>query len=678
MKLLARFRRELDSGPSFRSASLPLRPDRSQKVQQHAHSEFPLMKHLHLVVVILLLAFMAVLAGGAARRESITFDEVAHIGAGVSYLQKLDMRMNEEHPPLAKILAALPLVLRGVHTDYSHISWTFSGTWFGSVMGQWAWGHCVALQWNDPYSTLWWARVPMLGLTLALGVCLYLFACRLGNAWGGLLCLAAFVATPAFLVFGPLVITDIPITFFTLLTLWSFAELWRSPNRRTLWTFGLLFGATILTKFSAGLLFFCFLAFRLSLRWLPLSQQPSDKPELLAWRKLRGRYLWKGVLIAAVMVYAVYFIFTWNEPSDSLQFLGHGPASLFLRRILMPAWIFLRGLAFFAITSRRATYVLGHYYTHGIWYYFPVVFVLKSTLAFLLSLLLSLLVALVARNKLKGVQLAPAGMEFHWRAVWTFLIVFLIFCMVSPMTISIRHFTIPIVLLILLMAPLPRALALLREKGWPAARLAMGAYVLLSLASLVTMARTYPYFFPYLNSLSFGRPGYTLVNDSNLDWNQSLPDVERFVEQRGLHHVLLDEYSFIEPKVYVPQAEVWNCQLPSPADAGQWVIISLSMIVDGHNCTWLLHYPHTEIAGGSMYVLQLPNVIPPEGDPAGPPPPEAHRNLGGMPGPDNRLIFLNCIRDPKLLQPTMDNMRAQYEAEMAKRRAAREKKQKEK
>ena len=64
------------------------------------------MKHA-LAGAVLLLALMAVHADGAARRESITFDEMAHIGAGVSYLQKLDMRMNEEHPPLAKVLAAL-------------------------------------------------------------------------------------------------------------------------------------------------------------------------------------------------------------------------------------------------------------------------------------------------------------------------------------------------------------------------------------------------------------------------------------------------------------------------------------------------------------------------------------------------------------------------------------------
>ena len=39
--------------------------------------------------VLLLLMFF--LAGGAARRESVTIDEVAHIGAGLSYVQKLDL-----------------------------------------------------------------------------------------------------------------------------------------------------------------------------------------------------------------------------------------------------------------------------------------------------------------------------------------------------------------------------------------------------------------------------------------------------------------------------------------------------------------------------------------------------------------------------------------------------------
>ena len=99
----------------------------------------------------MLLALMALLADGAARHESVTFDEVAHIGAGVSYLQKQDMRMNEEHPPLAKVLAAVPLVIRGVHADYSQVSWAFSGSGlFKQILGEWIFGHWVIARWNQP------------------------------------------------------------------------------------------------------------------------------------------------------------------------------------------------------------------------------------------------------------------------------------------------------------------------------------------------------------------------------------------------------------------------------------------------------------------------------------------------------------------------------------------------
>src|SRR5580765_3789947 len=165
-----------------------------------------------------LLIFMAMLAGGAALRESVTIDEVAHIGAGVSYLQKLDLRLNEEHPPLPKVLAALPLVLRGAHADYSHISWTISEKFFPAYAGQWVFGAWLLTQWNDASTLLAWARLPMLLLTLLLGWVLYAYARRLGGTSGGLLCLSIFVSTPVFLAFGPLVHTDIPVTLFSLLT----------------------------------------------------------------------------------------------------------------------------------------------------------------------------------------------------------------------------------------------------------------------------------------------------------------------------------------------------------------------------------------------------------------------------------------------------------------------------
>lgn len=619
--------------------------------------------------VVLLLALMALLAGGAARRESVTIDEVAHIGAGVSYLQKLDMRMNEEHPPLAKVVAALPLVIRGVHADYSSVSWTFSGGLFKQYFGQWVFGHWLIARWNDPIATVFWARLSMLCLTLVLGIVLFAYGSRLADPWGGLLCLCAYATMPAVLEFGPLVLTDIAIALFVVLTLWAFAGMWQSPSHGTVLRFALAFGGALLSKFSAGLLFFCFFAFILSLRWRPVPGQPTEKAELRAWRRLRWWSLTKGTFFAALVVYAVYFVLSWNEPTDSLYFLGHNSAALLLRRILMPPWIYLRGLALFAVTSKPHTFILGHIYPHGVWFYFPVLFSLKSPLAFLLLLVLALMAGLVA--KLRGVQLAVIleGRELHWRAVWVFLVVFTGACMLSRMQISIRHFSVSLALLVLLLAPLPRILESLRRSGWAAARAGIWLTVALALASVVTALRAYPYYLPFLNSLSAGRPGYALVSDSNLDWNQALPQVEDFVHQRGLQRVLVDAYGFSDSKVYVPEAQFWNCQEPTSDDGGQWAVLSANMIEESHNCVWLLRFPHESLAGGSMYAFQLPTIIPPAGSAGGPPLPEGYQSWAGVPFPgDMRLVFLSCIRDPQQLQPTWDRVTAMMQAEMEKRK----------
>ena len=166
------------------------------------------------VVAGVLLLFMAILAGGAALRESVTVDEVAHIGSGVSYLQKFDLRLNEEHPPLAKILAALPLVLRGTRADYSHISWTISHNFFAAFLGEWVFGEYVLAKWNDPVATLAWARLPMLLLTLVLGLVVYLCARRLGGSWAEYCVSACMCAHQYFLRLARSFIRILPLPCF--------------------------------------------------------------------------------------------------------------------------------------------------------------------------------------------------------------------------------------------------------------------------------------------------------------------------------------------------------------------------------------------------------------------------------------------------------------------------------
>jgi hypothetical protein len=170
---------------------------------------------------------------------------------------------------------------------------------------------------------------------------------------------------------------------------------------------------------------------------------------------------------------------------------------------------------------------------------------------------------------------------------------------------------------------------------------------------LFTAVRAYPFYFPYINALGMGRPAYALVNDSNVDWNQSLPEVRRFAEQHGLQQIGLDQYGFSDPTFFVPQARPWNCQTPSPSDVGQWVVLSANFFLDGHNCAWLIPYPHEALAGGSMYAVRLPTPIPAVGSPGGPPLPSDFREFGGAPF-DLRGIFshVNQVPDdlPRVLQ----------------------------
>lgn len=614
----------------------------------------------HLSMAGALLALMAVLAGGAALRESVTIDEVAHIGAGVSYLQKLDLRMNPEHPPLAKMLAALPLIVRGVRADYSHTSWDVSQKFAPAFLGQWVFGESLLEKWNDPKATLAWARLPMLLLMLALGCAIYFYAVCLGGRWAGLLCLAVYVSTPAFLTFGPLVHTDIAITLFSLLTLWRFAELWQSPDKRNVIFFALSLAGALLSKFSAPILLLAFAAFIISLRWSSIPGQPTDKTALREWRRVRRRATFAGILYAAAIVYAFYFVFSLQQPTDALYRVGTNGVALAARRLLLPAFLYLRGMLFVVITSQRQTFLLGHTYPHGTWLYFPGVFALKSCHGYL-SLLILTAVAAIVRKVRGGTVLIPPELAAHWRALWIGLMVFTAVCLLSPLQISIRHFSIPMALLILMIAPLPR---IIREFGarTPILGTAGAAVVAVLTAScLFTVVRQYPNYFAYFNSLSFGRPGFAVATDSNLDWNQSLPEVWHFAETHNLQRIGVDEYGFSDATATVPQAQTWNCQKPGRDFAGAWVAVSGNQILDSANCEWLMRYPHETLAGGSMYAVHLPPTIPPAGSAGGPPLPSAYRYFLGTPI-DMRGGFAHVYQHPEDIPRAIDWLQTAFTA----------------
>jgi hypothetical protein len=111
--------------------------------------------------------------------------------------------------------------------------------------------------------------------------------------------------------------------------------------------------------------------------------------------------------------------------------------------------------------------------------------------------------------------------------------------------------------------------------------------------------------------------------------------------------------------VFVPQAHPWTCQKPALDDAGQRVALSANMILDGHNCAWLMQYPHEALAGGSMYAVHFHAHIPGAGSPGGPPLPSAFREFDGAPF-DIRGFLLHLYQNPDDLPRALDWMQTTF------------------
>jgi hypothetical protein len=364
------------------------------------------------------------------------------------------------------------------------------------------------------------------------------------------------------------------------------------------------------------------------------------------WRRTRWRATSHSIAIAALLVYGFCLVFSWNQPTMLLARCGSGAPALLLRRLLFPPATLLAGAAWVLFGFNRSSFLLGHAYAHGPWFFYPVVFALKSQLSYL-ALLLTALILVVKRRLGKDEEnalIAPKW-QIHWRVLWVTLVVFVCVCMLSRFAISIRHFSVPMTLLIVLLAPLPGLLNELRKKSVLAWEGGWALVGLLALGCLANAVRIYPYYLPYINALRMGQPAYRVLSDSNVDWNQSLYEVEDFVKRSNLSELALDSYALSDDAPIVPQSYVWDCQTPTARELGKWVIVSSNQLLDARNCAWLLKYPSESIGGGSMLAFHLPSSVPAEGSPGGPPGQSEKRPFLGMPF-DGKAVFREAIQHP--------------------------------
>ena len=475
------------------------------------------------VGVVLLLAVTAAELALSVRRQSQTFDEACHIFAGVRYWKNSDFGMNPEHPPLVKLLATapllrLPLRMPPVPDEYFRVVEYEVGRQF--------------LYDNDANSLLWRARLAAATLTIALGVTIFLVANFMWGAGPAFLALALFAFDPNFLAHGALVTTDIGVTLGLFLGVASFYWFSKKPSVQRLVGAGLAAGFCLSVKHSGILIYpmlFCLAIAEL----LPFRDAATKRFSPGLGKKVvrQAGALAAITAISLVVLWSMYgFRYSARRAGETVnpslpeytkQMMGTGAsASLILHlanlRIVPEAYLY--GVVDIYSPGELPTVIFGKYYPNAQWFYFPAIFVVKSTLAFLLLCCLAPLSALL-RDKT------------YRREVLFLLIpcaVYLAVALISGINYGVRH----------LLPVFPFLMVLAGAGAWNLRQrhraLATVVAVLVAFHA-VSSLRAFPNYIPYSNELWGGpRNTHKVLADSNVDWGQGLKDMKEYIDQ---HHI---------------------------------------------------------------------------------------------------------------------------------------------
>jgi hypothetical protein len=590
-------------------------------------------KYYQWPLVGLIILTSAALMVNASLKESATMDELAHIPSGYGYVKYFDYRLNPEHPPLVKAIAAIPLLFQKLNfpTDRS--------AWQNDINSQWAVGAQFLYEsGNNPDKIIQWSRLGPILLTLLLVLFIFIWSSELIGGWWALLPTALFALSPTVLAHGHFVTTDVGAALGIFIAFYYFIKFLFESSRRHLAFAGIAFGIAQLMKFSAVLII-PFFGFLLIIFCFWKIRDGAGKPFFgKIWQFLKTfiryvLYLISIFIIGYFLVYIVYFLFTVNYPiekqkadtSFTLTSFANGPdpnwetcklnSGVALNRrircvanvnvwmagnkILRPVAEYILGVLMVMQRSSggNTSYFLGEVSASGWWYYFPVLFVLKEPIPSLILIAFAFLLGLWGILKgLKPITLCCKkfydylGTHFAEFSMLSFVIFYWAYSIKSPLNIGIRHIlpTMPFIY-ILTASALKNWFGIQKNAPWqnllkPLTNLlkisSKGLLVgILIVWYLAETALASPYFLSYFNEFGGGvKNGYRYVTDSNYDWGQDLKRLAKLADEKGINKIAINYFGGGNPEYYMPGKAVdWQSSKGNPKDYGiKWFAISIN------------------------------------------------------------------------------------------------------
>jgi hypothetical protein len=491
-------------------------------------------------------------------RRSMMVDDTIHIPSGYSYLKTHDFRLNEEHPPFIKLLSALGLEHVQPELPLDSEGWskaeeagdpddgtdTFCGDFF----------HRNADKFEQ---IIFWGRLPVVLVPVLLAFAVWAFTRNLFDELTAILSVFFLLSEPNIIANSTFVQDDLAsalaVFCFVIALRWYFQK----PALVRALLFGLAIAFGLLVKHSLAVLV------------------PISIVLLIAhavWRRFKYKeHLCRYFGFALIILGCAYFVFLagyafdasfidddeavfiseWfnvtGNAADSFQnFLVHLP-------LLLPKY-YMWGMDMVVndVRNGRPAFLLGEVSDTGWWYYFPVAFVLKTTLPFLLLTVSGLVWTAwktIRRRWLDGLYLLlpPLG--------------YLAMSMASHLNIGVRHIM-PVFPFFAIMGAAAVSAFLrierLKERRFP--KILLG--ILVAVIGFIAIS-TFPDSTTYFSPLAGGPAnGWRLLSDSNVETGQDVKSLADFLRSRGQDHI---EGLFVGSG-YIEYYGVENCDIPCNDD----------------------------------------------------------------------------------------------------------------
>ncbi len=398
-----------------------------------------------------------------------TTDEPTQIACGMEWLDKHTYSMEHDHPPLARVAAALGPYLLGARSQAKE----------GSKAGA-----EILVTGGRTTRNLTAARAGILPFFWIACAAVFLWAKRAGGPISAVLAVLLFTNLPPVLAHSGLATTDMAVTGFVGAAALSLLLWFERPGFRRVVLLGVTVGLAILSKFSA----IPFLASATAAMALS-AIVPNG---MVAVRALRPRHLtslFAGLAVAALVIWGGYRFSYGRVPETDL---------------VSPAPELISGIRAVKIHEEAGhlAYLLGRYSENGFREYYPIALGVKTPLAFLI--LLAVGTASCFRRWKTDAYRLPLAFSLG---------ILLCAILLNRINIGVRH-----------ILPVYVGFSVVAAAGlhWLlAGKRAVYAGAALLLWLLVSVAASHPDYLPYFNEFVGSEPERVLI-DSDLDWGQDM------------------------------------------------------------------------------------------------------------------------------------------------------------